>query len=56
MPPRDLDDEFEDLDEREDPDESDMDESDEPELVPCPYCRKSVSEDPIAATTAAASS
>ena len=29
-----------DLDDRELPDESDMDQSDEPELVQCPYCKK----------------
>jgi len=31
--------------EREFPDESDMDDSDDPELVPCPYCRKMIYED-----------
>jgi predicted nucleic acid-binding Zn ribbon protein len=34
------------LDEREDPDESDMDESDaELPAIPCPYCRKEILED-----------
>ena len=32
-------------DEPQDPDESDIDDSDDPELVPCPFCRKSISED-----------
>lgn len=27
------------------PDESDMDEGDEPDIVPCPLCRKPISED-----------
>lgn len=39
------DDDEADLDERDDPDESDMDDGDDPEAVPCPYCRKPVSED-----------
>ena len=29
----------------EDPDESDMDEHDEPDLIPCPHCRKMINED-----------
>lgn len=45
MRPHDLEEESDDLDERQDPDESDMDDSDEPEFVPCPYCHKSISED-----------
>lgn len=32
-------------DDVDDPIESDMDESDEPELVACPYCRKMIGED-----------
>ena len=32
-------------DDRELPDESDMDESDEPELIQCPHCRKYIPED-----------
>ena len=27
------------------PDESDMDDSDEPDLMPCPHCRKMITED-----------
>ena len=30
---------------REMPDESDMDEHDEPDLIPCPHCRKMIIED-----------
>jgi len=33
------------LDDRELPDESDMDDSDEPELIRCPSCGKMISED-----------
>jgi predicted nucleic acid-binding Zn ribbon protein len=33
------------LDDRDLPDESDMDDSDEPELLACPNCRKMISED-----------
>jgi predicted nucleic acid-binding Zn ribbon protein len=33
------------IDDRELPDESDMDDSDEPDLVQCPYCKKYISED-----------
>ena len=33
------------IDDRDLPDESDMDDSDEPELVACPNCRKLISED-----------
>lgn len=29
----------------EDPDESDMDDDDDPEMVPCPYCGEEISED-----------
>ena len=32
-------------DDREMPDEADMDDGDEPELVPCPYCGARISED-----------
>ena len=32
-------------DDPDDPDESDTDDSDDPALVPCPFCRKSISED-----------
>jgi hypothetical protein len=35
----------EDSEDWEDPDESDMDSHDDPELVPCPYCKKLISED-----------
>jgi predicted nucleic acid-binding Zn ribbon protein len=35
----------EDEDDRDDPDEADQDDSDDPELVRCPYCRKTISED-----------
>jgi predicted nucleic acid-binding Zn ribbon protein len=42
---RDEEDDDGDLDERELPDESDMDADDEPEVVPCPYCGKGVSEE-----------
>lgn len=38
------DDEPEDLTDWEDPDESDQDADDEPEVMPCPYCGKSVHE------------
>lgn len=34
-----------DADDRDLPDESDMDEHDEPDIVPCPACRKPISED-----------
>jgi len=33
------------LDNRELPDESDMDDSDDPDVVDCPYCRKTISEE-----------
>lgn len=33
------------LNDREMPDESDMDEHDEPDLIPCPHCRKMIIED-----------
>src|SRR4051812_23187587 len=33
------------IDDRESPDESDMDSSDDPDLVRCPYCRQLISED-----------
>ena len=36
--------EDEQYEDRENPDESDMDDSDEPELIACPYCRKMISE------------
>ena len=39
------DDDEADLDEREDPDASDMDEDDDPPLVPCPFCRRKISEE-----------
>ncbi len=47
MPNQDWEDEDEsdDSDEGAGPDESDMDHSDEPELVQCPHCRKYVSEE-----------
>ena len=47
MPHHDEDDEAvaENVNERELPDESDMDDGDEPELVPCPHCRQMVSEE-----------
>jgi RNA polymerase subunit RPABC4/transcription elongation factor Spt4 len=32
-------------DDPEDPDEADMDEHDEPDLLPCPHCRKMITED-----------
>ena len=35
-------DEVEDL---ENPDESDMDDGDDPELIPCPFCREPISEE-----------
>jgi len=44
MRPRDSVDD-DDLHDHEDPDASDMDDSDEPELVACPFCRKMISED-----------
>jgi hypothetical protein len=44
MTSRDPGDEDEDLAGYEEPDESDTDDSDQPELVPCPYCHKMVSE------------
>jgi hypothetical protein len=43
MPRRD-DDQRDDVD-WEDPDPSDQDSHDDPELVPCPYCKKLISED-----------
>jgi predicted nucleic acid-binding Zn ribbon protein len=33
------------LTDRDDPDEADIDDGDEPEFVPCPYCRKPIPED-----------
>jgi uncharacterized paraquat-inducible protein A len=36
--------EADDLDQKHDPDESDMDDSEEPVLVPCPHCGKYVLE------------
>lgn len=38
------DDESDELDDRELPDESDMDREDEPELMPCPHCGKAIHE------------
>ena len=29
------------------PDPSDYDDDDEPDIVPCPYCRKAISEDAV---------
>lgn len=34
-----------DLDDRELPDEADQDDDDEPETIPCPYCRAPISEE-----------
>ncbi len=34
-----------DEDDRDLPDASDMDDDDEPDIVPCPHCRKAISED-----------
>jgi hypothetical protein len=36
--------EDEEIDDREFPDESETDDSDEPELIACPHCRKMISE------------
>ncbi len=44
MPMHDRQDE-EELDAREMPDDSDMDDDDDPEMVPCPHCRKMISEE-----------
>jgi RNA polymerase subunit RPABC4/transcription elongation factor Spt4 len=41
------DDSEEDLNDRELPDESDMDRFDEPDLEACPHCRKLISEDTV---------
>ncbi len=33
------------FDDHDDPLESDMDDSDDPELIPCPYCKKPITEE-----------
>ena len=38
-------DDVDEADDRDLPDEADMDSFDEPSLVPCPYCRKMITED-----------
>jgi hypothetical protein len=45
MPRHDDEDNAEDIEGWEDPDESDQDSHDDPEMVPCPYCKKLISED-----------
>lgn len=40
-------DDDEELDDRELPDESDMDSFDEPGIMPCPHCRQMVSEEAV---------
>ena len=42
---QDRDDEGSSLSDRDDPNEADMDEHDDPEVVPCPCCSKPMSED-----------
>jgi hypothetical protein len=42
---RDKEEESDDLDDRDDPIESDMDDDDEPELIHCPHCGKYVNEE-----------
>lgn len=45
MSHRDFEDDDASLTEDEDPDETEIDDSNQPELVQCPYCHKSINED-----------
>ena len=45
--PRDPEDTEDVLDDRELPDEADMDDDDDPDLLPCPHCRKMINEDTV---------